>query len=328
MGPYTQEFEERISELMNVPYVTLTNSGTSALIISLLSIGIKPGDEVILPALTWIATAQAAALLGAHVVLVDCLPRLPIIDIEGVARKITKKTKAIIPVNLNGRACDIKRLKNIAKENNIYIIEDVCKGMFSQNNNCYLGTIGDIGCFSMGMISLLSIGYGGFLVTKNIDLHNKIRLIRDHGVVRNPEEYKYLGANYKVSDLLASIGLGQLDKLQEKIKRVCDIYKIYNEALSENSKCNLLPVDILSGEVPLYVEAYSEQREDLINYLNVNNIGTSRFHLPLHSARYLDSPDNFPCANELSKNAFILPSGPSQSLDNVYKCAELINHWK
>ncbi len=111
MGPIVADLENSIAKILDVPYVVVVNSGSSGLIMGLLAIGIRPGDEVIVPAITWIATAQAAAILGARVVLVDCFPNSPIINPKEVKKKVTKKTKAIIPVHLNGRACDLDKLR-------------------------------------------------------------------------------------------------------------------------------------------------------------------------------------------------------------------------
>ncbi len=327
-GPYVRELEQKIADKYGVPYTIVTNSGTSALTIAYLAIDIKPEDEVIVPALTWIATAQAASIQGSRIVLADCLKNLPIIDPQEVKKKISRKTKAIVPVHLNGRGCDIDALKEIAYDNNITLIEDTCKGMFSLKDSEYLGSFGDIGCFSMSMISLISIGYGGFLITKNKELYEKMVLIRDHGVNRNPEEYRYHGSNFKISDILASLGISQIERIEEKIRHVKDVYIAYQNGLADNKYVNVLPVDIESGEVPLYTEALSDQREEIIAYLAENNVDVSRFHRPLNHAEYMGNKDIFPNAEYFSQKSFILPSGPSQSLKNVDYCIDLLNMWK
>ena len=324
MGEIAFELEGKLTEILNIPYVVLTNSGTSALTMALLAIGLAPDDEVIVPALTWVATAQAAALLGAKVVLADCLPDVPIIDPEEVKKKITEKTKVIMPVHLNGRACDLEELRNFARDANVYLIEDACKAMFSKYNGEYLGTFGEAGCFSMGMISILSVGYGGFVVTRDEETYNKLCLIRDHGVVRQPEEYRFLGSNFKISDLLASIGIAQLDRLEEKLEHVRAIYTRYVEGLSLLGNMRVLPVDISSGKIPLYTEAYSEYREEIINFLKKNDIEVSRFHLPLQQAKYLGNYGEYPNALNFAKKSFILPSGTSQPTGNVDRCIQLL----
>ena len=324
MGEISSELERKLAEALHIPYVVLTNSGTSALTMALLAIGLVPDNEVIVPALTWIATAQAPALLGAKVVLADCLHDVPIIDLQEVKKKVTKKTKVIISVHLNGRACDVKELTDLAQDANAFLIEDACKSMFSKYNGGYLGTFGEAGCFSMGMISILSVGYGGFVVTRDEETYNKLCLIRDHGVVRQPEEYRFLGSNFKISDLLASIGIAQLDRLEEKLEHVRAIYTRYVEGLSLLGNMRVLPVDISSGKIPLYTEAYSEYREEIINFLKKNDIEVSRFHLPLQQAKYLGNYGEYPNALNFAKKCFILPSGTSQPTENVDRCIQLL----
>ena len=218
MGSITKELEDKLAEIHGAKYAILTPSGTAALTLSLASLGIGPGDEVIVPSHTWIATAQAASKLGATVVLVDCREDEPIIDPAEVEKVITKKTKAILPVHFHGRACDIVSLLDIAKRNNLFLVEDACKSMYCRTSAGYLGTFGDAGCFSLGMISLLSVGYGGFVIVNDDDLFRRMVLMRDHGLNRVPEdEYEYDGFNFKVSDLTSSIGLAQINRLSEEI---------------------------------------------------------------------------------------------------------------
>jgi perosamine synthetase len=327
MGKFTKRLEQRIAGALDVPYVVLTNSGTSSLIMALLCIGVNPDDEVIVPGLTWIATGQAAAVLGAKVIIADCLPDSPIIDPEEVKKKIHSRTKAVIAVHLNGRSCDLKALKEIASNYGVFLIEDTCKGMFSREGTRYLGTIGDIGCFSMGMISLISVGYGGFVVTRQKVLYDKLKIIRDHGVVREPEEYRYLGINFKISDIGAAIGLGQYDRLEEKLEHVRRLHRMYTEGLSTLEHAKLLRIDVTSGKVPLYNEIQTGKRDELFEFLRKNNVETSKFHLPLHRAEYFDNKESFSNASILSRECLILPSGPSQSYSNIDQCIELIRKW-
>jgi len=324
MGPIVAELEMKISQMLDVPYVVVTNSGTSALTIALLTVGVRAGDEVIMPAVSWIATAQSAAILGAKAILVDVLPDAPIIDASKVAAKISRKTKVILPVHLNGRECDLKSLKEIAHNEGAYLIEDTCKAMCSKNRNGYLGTIGDVGCFSMGMISLLSVGYGGFLVTRSEEIYNKARLIRDHGVVRHPEAYQYLGGNFKISDLLAALGMSQLARIKEKIGHTCKIQRRYEQGLSSLENISVFPVDIAGGKVPLYTEIYSKYRDNIYEFLAKKGMGSAKYHLPMYEAEYLGAEGEFQNAKRLAKNGLFLASGPSQPMENVERCIELL----
>ena len=328
LGRISAQLEIRLAQTLGVPDVVLTNSGTSALTMALLVAGAKPGDEVIVPALTWIATAQAAAVLGIRVILADCLPDYPLIDPSDVRKKITPRTKAIIPVHLNGRSADLGALELIAQASGATLIEDTCKGLMSRKEGACLGTLADLGCFSLGMISLLSVGYGGFVTSHHPDWCDKLRVIRDHGVIRDPEQYAYLGSNFKISDLLAAVGLGQLSRLDEKIGHVQRIYQQYKEGLSDLEAVQLLPIEVDSGRLPLYVEIFTPDRDQLVAYLRKNGVETSRYHLPLSHAEYLGSQGELPNAERWASGILILPSGPSQPSENVDRCIELLRSWR
>ena len=198
--------ENKLKKIFGSKHCITCNSGTSALIMSLISIDIKPGDEIIIPNFTWVATANAAAILGAKLKLVDCKKNTPIMDENKIERLITSRTKAIIAVNFHGRSCNYKKILSLGKKYKLSIIEDNCKGIKGLSNKKKLGTFGIMGCHSLGMISLLPAGFGGFIVTNNSSLAKKLKLIRDNGVNRefSNEKLSFLGANFKLSGLLAS----------------------------------------------------------------------------------------------------------------------------
>lgn len=316
--------ERMMARILDVPYVVLTNSGSSALLMAFLAIDLQSDDEVIVPALTWIATPQAPAILKARVVMCDCQEDRPIIDVKQLEKLITKKTKAFLPVHLNGRACDMDAINELAKSVGAYVIEDTCKGLFSRNHKGYLGTLGDMGCFSLGMISPISIGYGGMVVTRNKALYEKLKMIRDHGVQRQPESYCYLGYNFKISDLLASMAVPQLEAAETRINHLVNLHDYYEQHLN-HPYLTIVPVDKKSGGVPVYVEGRSSSREEIIAFLNKNNIQVSRYHLPINRASYLKAEGQFPHAKALADECFILPSGPAQPLHNVQIVVEQLN---
>ncbi len=329
MGPVTAELELKISQTLGVKYVVLVPSGTAALTAALMAAGVSSGDEVIVPGLTWIATANAAAILGAKVVLVDCQSEVPLIDPDAVKKKISSRTKAIIPVHLNGRACALEELRQMANDCGAVLIEDACKAFASRAPQGYLGTIGGLGCFSLGMIAPVSAGYGGAVVTNNPEYYEKLIRIRNQGVpLKGEEQYALLGFNFKYSDILASIGLAQLSRLDNKLKHIRVIYETYKSALSTHPHLHLISVNVASGEIPLCAEFRSSYREEIISYLADHGVETLRFHRPLHEAAYLKNEADFPNATSFANEGFILPCGPSQPLENVSRCIELLQAWK
>lgn len=327
-GPFTEELESKIASTLGVPYVVLTPSGTSAIAEALIACDVGVGDEVIVPDLTWIATAQAAAILGARVILVDCLPDSPLMDPDEVRKKITKRTKAIIPVHLNGRPCRMDELDEMSRNAGILLIEDACKAFASRTSKGYLGTLGNAGCFSMSMVSPISIGYGGAVATRDKNTYEKLKLIRNQGVPRTGDEkYEMLGFNFKVSDVLAAIGLAQMSRLPEKLKHINAVYNRYVKGLSSLSFIKAISVDVSAGQVPLCAEFSSQYRDEIITYLEEQGVEALKFHLPLHLAAHLKGTGKFPNASRFAREGFILPCGPSQPLENVDRCIELLQKW-
>lgn len=317
-GCITEQFEKKIAEALNVPYAVVTTSGSVALLMAMMSFGIGPGDEVIVPNRTWIATANAPLMLGAKVVPVDVLPDTPVMDISQIIKKITPKTKAILPVHLNGRSVDMEGIQKIAKEYGLFVIEDACQAMFSKNSKGFLGTQSDIGCFSLGISKLISTGQGGILVTKSKKTYEKLKLIRNHGTVGNINPvFKLKGFNFKFTDILASVGLVQLSKAKEKINKLNEIYAKYFESIKSLSYIKIIPVNVFGGEVPLYVEIMCNERSKLIDFLKSNGINIRPSLPDISSTHYLKNYDEFPNSKIFCERALFLPCGPGQSFENI-----------
>jgi len=317
-GPVTAEFESQMAKALDVPYVVATTSGSTAILMALMALGIKPGDEVIVPNRSWIATAHAPLMLGAKVVLVDVLPDIPIMDASEVRQKITSKTKAIIPVTLNGRAVDMEQIWSIAEEYGLLVVEDAAQGLFSKYSGAYMGTGSHAGCFSLSIAKLLPTGQGGFVVTNNKKTYEQLRRIRTHGVddVINCT-FHQMGFNFRFTDLQASIGCAQLDHIQERIAYMTEIYQKYEEALKQFSYLKLIPVSIEKGEFPIYVEVLCEERDQLISFLASHDIETRPFYPDLDTADYLECSESFSNTRKFGKQGLVLPCGPGQTMANI-----------
>lgn len=328
-GPVTAELESKIAEKIGVPYAIVTTSGSVALLLALMALGIGRDDEVIVPNRTWIATAHAAVLLGAKVVLIDSLPDIPSLDVARVREKITPRTKAIIPVHLNGRAVDMASVNNLAKEFGLVVVEDACQAFFSRNSAGFLGTQSDAGCFSLGVSKLISTGQGGMIVTKDQATYEKLKLIRNHGVVDNfTDTWNQLGFNFKFTDLLASIGLVQLSRATERIGHVRGVYAHYEKSLSELSFLRIIQVNDREGELPLYVEVLCDERKELMDFLNAQGIQTRPSLPSLHTSAYLNSKGDFPNSLVFAEKGMYLPCGPAQPLENVDKVLDTLRKYK
>lgn len=329
-GPVTAEFEAAFAHSLDVPYAVATTSGSVALLMALMALGLKRDDEVIVPNRTFIATAHAATLLGAKVVLVDVLPGQPSMDVPLVKGKITNKTKAIMPVHLNGRAVDMEGIGEISQEYGLCVVEDACQALFSKTSAGYLGTLSDAGCFSLGMTKLITTGQGGVTVTRNRETYERLKLIRNHGVSDTfAATYVETGFNFKFTDMQASIGLSQLSRAQDRVARNNAVYVQYASAFDEFEFpfLRMIPVDLDHGEVPLWVEVLCPEREKLMDFLSSRGIQTRPFLPDLDISPHLGNSGEFPRSRIFSEQGIFLPCGPDQQLANVDRVIDALREY-
>lgn len=330
-GLIVRELEAHAAELLGVPHVVATPNGSMALIMAMLALGVGPGDEVIVPDYTWIASAHAASLVGANIVLVDVEAERPVIDIRDVERKISKRTKAIVPVHLCGRANDVAALREIASGVGAFVVEDACQAIMARApDGRYLGTLGDIGCYSLGVAKLLPAGQGGLAVTHDADIYERMRAVKTHGVVQNDQDwetYTGRGLNFKMSDILASLALWPLKEPQPHIDHVCRIYHRYREGLANLPGLRVSEIDVDKGEVPLWTEIESQNLIDIRSFLAANKVQTRRVHPPLSRATHLGDATCHPNSERFCSEILVLPSGPAQSLSDVDRVIGLVREW-
>jgi perosamine synthetase len=212
-GKRVQEFESSLRTFLNVKHAISVNSGTAALHAALLALDIKTGDEVLLPSFTFVATANSVIASGAKPVFVDINIKDYTIDLNDLKRKISKKSKAIIPVHLYGHPSDLCELNEIANQYSLYIIEDACQSLGSLYKNKQTGTFGTMGCFSMYASKVLTAGEGGAIVTNDDKLADTLKMIRNHGMVEGYDT-QMLGLNYRLPELSAAIAKIQMKKLK------------------------------------------------------------------------------------------------------------------
>ena len=237
----TEEFEKEISTFTKAKYCIATTNGTISLTLALLACGIKQGDEVIVPDMTMVATPNSVKLTGASVVFSDIEKESLCLSMETIIPHITKKTKAIILVSLNGRyPKDIREITKFCKKNKIWLIEDAAQSLGSFANKKHIGTYGDIGSFSFSAPKIISTGQGGALITNNKKLYERLKKLKDFGREKSgADHYLTMGWNFKFTDIQAVIGLEQMKKLTWRIKRKKEIYKLYEESLKNFFSGNL-----------------------------------------------------------------------------------------
>lgn len=229
---YINEFEKRFADYVGAKHAIATSSGSAALHLSLMALGIGPGDEVIVPNITWVATASAVTYVGAKPVFADIDVDSWGLSVASVKRLITSRTKAIIPVHLYGFATRMSELIELGKEFNLAIVEDAAPAIGTILDDRAVGTIGDIGCFSFQGAKMLVTGEGGMLVTNSDELYAKLRKIQDHGRVPGTFWIDEIGHKYKISNLTAAFGVGQLASAERQINKKREINSWYLDKLT------------------------------------------------------------------------------------------------
>lgn len=326
-GPLTIQFENEIANLVGAKYASSTTSGTAAIFLSLKALGAGPGDEVIVPDMTFIATANAVSLSGAKPVLVDVNPKDLTISINAIKKAITPKTKAIIPVHVTGRGADMMAILDIAKKHNLFVVEDAAEALMSKQGDKFLGTFGDLGCFSFSANKTISTGQGGMIITNNDELFAKIRPLKDQGRptrgTGGDDLHNTIGYNFRMTDLQAGLGLGQLQHLKERTARMKKNYELYKENLKAVPEISIFPSR--PEELPQWTDILTDQRDKLEKYLKEQNMDCRKYWLSIHRQLAYKLPDdNFPESTRLSPKALWLPSAFTLTDENILTISKTI----
>jgi len=305
-------------------------NGTVALHLALEALGIKPGDEVIVPALTFIATANAVKYVGAKPVFIDSEPRTWNIDPERIKEKITKKTKAIMPVHLYGHPCDMGIINEIAEKHDLKVIEDAAEAHGAEYKGKKVGSLSDVSCFSFYGNKILTTGEGGMCLTNDEKIAEKIEQLKDHGMSKERRYYHpQLGYNYRLTNIQAAIGLAQLERIEQTIDTKRRNAKTYNSLL-KNVKGITLPVEepwaknVYWMYSILVERGYKLRRDELIGKLKKEGIDTRPFFIPLHKMPYLDEGLKFPIAEELGEKGINLPSSVKLTKEQIEEITSFI----
>ncbi len=317
-GEFITEFEEKFAAFCGVKYGVATSNGTTALHLALTALGIGKGDEVIVPNLTFIATANAVTYTGAVPVMVDCNPAYWGIEPAFIEEKITPRTKAIIPVHLYGHPCDMDAISDIARAYNLLVIEDAAEAHGAEYRGKKVGSFGDIACFSFFGNKIITTGEGGMCLTDDEVLAGKMRVLRDHG--QNPDRrywYDIVGFNYRMTNVQAAIGAAQVDRLERLIdikRQIAGWYKTGLQYLSDEGY--IIPSPEMSWAKNVYwmysillTDRVEINRDEVISRLADTGIETRPFFYPLHLLPPYERSGSFPVAEMLGSKGINLPSG-------------------
>lgn len=333
-GKYIGKFEEMFATFCGTKYGVAVSNGTVALHLALSALGIGVGDEVIVPALTFIATANVVRHCHAEPVFVDVCRSNWNIDPDILEKAITPRTKAIIPVHLYGQPCDMNRIMAIAKHYNLWVIEDAAEAHGAEYNGQRVGSIGDMGCFSFYGNKIITTGEGGIIVTNNPVLEEKLRILRDHGMNREKRYWHdVVGYNYRMTNLQAAIGVAQLERWDQIIAAKSRIQHEYNNGLAYQYLDVAVTLDNAKDVCWLYTALLkhnngSEMRDVLIDELKAGNIDSRPIFYPIPAMPPYFSEDwmeRFPVSTYISGNGFSLPSSADMGEKDIRRTIMRLN---
>jgi len=320
-GRFVTEFEQRFSEFIDVEHSASVCNGTVALHLALLALGIGPGDEVIVPTLTYIASVNAIAYTGATPVFADSVRSTWQLDPEDVRRHITPRTKAIMPVHLYGQSCDMDALMAIAKEHRLFIVEDCAEAFGTTYKGRHVGTFGDISTFSFFGNKTITTGEGGMVVSNDKTLIERARHLKGQGLAAHREYWHdVVGYNYRMTNIEAAIGLAQLERANEFIDRKRELARLYAKGLAQ------LPVEIHAEAADTrhsywmfsILVAHPDLREPLRTHLANAGIETRPLFYPAHTMpMYARNYRKHRVAEDLAWRGINLPSWPGMSAAQV-----------
>jgi len=315
-GKHVQEFEKLASKFVKSKYAIAVNSGTAALQAALYALDIKKGDEVLVPSFTFVATVNAVVSTGAKPVFVDILNKNFTINPDDIEKKITKKTRAIIPVHLYGNVANIERLSEISKKNKIPIIEDSAQSLGSTYKRKHTGTFFEMGCYSMYPAKVMTAGEGGFIVTNNKKLRDKLLMIRNHGMVHGYDTRTF-GLNLRLPEINAAIATVQMKKLPKFLKSRKNNAELLSKLISDLDI--QLPQQRKNENVNWYLYTITTKKRDLLlKKLNQKGIGaTSYYPTPVHKTPFYKLKTKLPVTDWASKNVLSLPIHPNVTKKNI-----------
>jgi len=336
-GPKVREFERMFAQYIGVKHAIATSSCTTALHLVMRALDIKQGDEVVVPVLTFAATANAPIFCGAKPVFADVDEKTLNISPMDVLNRITNRTKAIIIVHYGGQPCDMNEILEVARDHRLFVVEDCAHALGATYYNKKVGSIGIAGAFSFYPTKSITTLEGGMITTNDDEIAKKAKLVREHGMTKNALERERearwfydvvdLGYNDRMSDVQAALGISQLKRIEEINRRRITVAQHYNEGLSkiggivipyvaENRThvYHLYVARVIKGE-------YGLSRDELYSALSRNNIGLGVHYTPLHLLTYYKEnfkPGNFPIAEHVYKEILSLPIFPTMSREEVY----------
>lgn len=330
-GEFVNRFEKEFAQYVGISHAASVSNGTVALHVALVALGIKPGDEIIVPTLTYVASVNTIIQAGAKPVFVDSVYETWQMDPKDVEQKITGNTRAIMVVHLYGHSCDMSALVEICKKHNLLMIEDCAEALGTFYKDQHVGTFGDVATFSFFGNKTITTGEGGMVVTKNPEFHESVVRLKGQGV--SPTRtywHERIGFNYRMTNICAAIGVAQLEQMDVFLEKKRQVALFYQESLND------LPV-IMHSEPPMTKHSYwmcsllvkdAKHRDSLRDYLNVQLIETRPLFFPVHTMPIYESlQEKHPVAELLSAQGMNLPSWPDLTKEQLTRIAGVIRQY-
>jgi perosamine synthetase len=309
-GPQVSAFEKEFAAYTGAAEAVAVSSGTTALHCSMYALGIGPGDEVIVPAMTFIATANAVRMQGGTPIIADTDPDSLLIDVADVEKKITTKTKAVIAVDYAGQPCDYDELRALCDSKNLALVDDACHSLGAQYKGRSVGTLADLNIFSFHPVKAITTGEGGMITTDNKDFADAMRKFRNHGISKTAEqrqqqdtwlfEIEDLGYNYRLTDFQCALGRWQLGKLPDMLGRRQKIAQRYDEAFAALPITPVAKKDDRTHGYHLYMimidtDALTADRKQVFEALRAEGIGVNVHYIPVHMHKCYASDGDAKC---------------------------------
>ncbi len=338
-GPMVEKFEHAVADFVGAKHAVAVSSGTAALHAAMFAVGIGPGDEVIVPPITFVATANAVVYQGGVPVFVDVEPDTLLIDPNVIEAKITPQTKAILAVDYAGQPCDYVALRDMADRHGLLLISDACHSLGAEYNDCRVGTLADLTVFSFHPVKPITAAEGGMVVTDSLEWADRMRQFRNHGITTDHKqrirqsawyyEMTELGYNYRLSDMHCALGLSQLKRLPIYIKarqRLAEYYDLLFEGVSEVECLRTLPGR--ANGYHLYVVKLAG-RDRIFRSLRISNVGCNVHYLPVHLQPYYrrtfgTGSGDCPVAERVAEEILSLPIFPAMQEVDAARVVGLI----
>jgi perosamine synthetase len=330
-GKYIEAFEQTFAQFCNVKHAIATNNGTTALHLALVALDLQPGDEVIIPTVTYIATANAVRYCGATPVLVDVCADTMNIDPNEVERKITEKTKGIIPVHLYGHPADMEAINALARKYNLWVVEDAAEAHGAEILGRKVGELGNCAIFSFFGNKIITTGEGGMVTTNDEALAKKLRLLRGQGMdLSRRYWFQVVGYNYRMTNIQAAIGLAQMERIDKALSFRAELANWYNQALANFADEIVLPKQLSGAKhvfwmYTVYLRKGDEhQRNKVIQYLDEMGIETRPVFYPMHVLPPYAEDTSYPVADQWACRGINLPTHQDLTQSDVQRIVDTL----